>query len=94
MNLAELQKFKPQILAITGRYGIHDIRVFGSVVRGNSGNNSDIDLLVSAPPNLGFRFYGMADDLTEILGCSVDIVAEKYLNPLIADSVLKEAVPL
>lgn len=94
MDLVTLKNQKEAIIAITSRQGIENIRVFGSVVRGEAGKGSDIDLLVSAPKNIGFRFYGIANDLAQLLGHPVDIVSDKHINPLIAQQVLKEAVPL
>lgn len=94
MKLETLKAHKDDIITLTSKLGIENIRVFGSVVRGDAREDSDLDLLVTAPENIGFRFYGIAADLEELLGCPVDIVSDKYINPLIADQVLKEAVPL
>ena len=94
MNLKQLQQHKTQIIEMTSAYGITNIRVFGSVVRGEAREDSDVDLLVTAPKNIGFRFYGIAHDIGKLLGCHVDIVSDKYINPLIAEHVLEEAVPL
>jgi uncharacterized protein len=94
MNLSALQQFAPQINQLAMQYGVSNIRVFGSVARGDATDASDVDLLVTSPPNLGLRFYGLASDIGDMIGCPVDIVSDKYINPLIAEYVLKEAVPL
>jgi hypothetical protein len=76
-------------------YGIRNIRVFGSLARGESGPESDVDLLVEyVPGHGGFAFIDFCDAVEELLKRKVDVVTEKSLHPLIRDEVLAEAVPL
>lgn len=95
-EIAELLKEKrDEILAIAARNGAYDIRVFGSVVHGTAGPDSDIDLLVEFEPGRSLMDYGrLLMDLQDLLGCHVDIVTEKGLHHLVRAQVLKDAVPL
>jgi len=78
-----------------GRYGIGNIRVFGSFARGDAGPTSDVDLLVDyLPGQKGFAFVRFCEEAEALLGRSVDVATEKSLHPLIRERVLAEAVPL
>ena len=93
MNL--LIEKRDDIRAVASRHGASNVRVFGSVARGEAGPDSDIDFLIDAGPNTSSWFpAGLILDLEEILGRRVEVVTEKALNPYIRDYVLREAVPL
>ena len=84
-----------EILRIAARHGAKNIRVFGSVARGDSDAASDVDVLVDMEPGRSLLdMGGLLMDLQNLLGCSVDVVTERGLRPRIRDRVLKEAVPL
>jgi len=84
-----------QVRAVGERYGIRNIRVFGSFARGQARPESDLDLLVEyVPGRSGFAFGEFCDEIEELLGRKVDVVTEKSLHPLIRDKVLRQAVPL
>lgn len=90
-----LSEKRDDICAVASSHGAFNIRVFGSVVRGEAGPDSDIDLLIDAGPTTSSWFpAGLILDLERILGCRVEVVTEKALSPYIRDSVLREAVPL
>jgi len=90
-----LSEKRGDIRAVAARHGASNIRIFGSVVRGEAGPDSDIDFLVDvAPPASSWFPAGLILDLQEILGRRVDVVTEKALNPYVRDYVLAEAVPL
>ena len=90
-----LHKRRAEIEKIAAKHGAFDIRVFGSVVRGEEKTDSDIDLLVKTGDITSPWFPGgLVADLEEILGHSVEIVTENGLNPLIREQVMKEATPL
>jgi len=90
-----LQKKREDILRIAARHGAHNVRVFGSVVRGDAGPDSDVDLLVSVHADHSPWFpAGLIVDLEALIGCKVDIVTEDALHWYIHDRVLDEAVPL
>lgn len=84
-----------QIRQLGDRYEIRNIRVFGSLARGESGPESDVDLLVEYVPGRGgFAFVDFCDAVEDLLKRKVDVVTEKSLHPLIRDEILAEAVPL
>lgn len=96
MGLAELLREKRQeILTIAAKHGAYNVRVFGSVARGEADEKSDVDILVDAGPEISSWFpAGLIIDLEELLGCEVDVVTEAGLRRRIKDRVLKEARPL
>jgi len=96
MHLSELLREKRQeILEVAAKHGAYNVRIFGSVVRGEEGPESDVDLLVDAGPKTSSWFpAGLIIDLEELMGCEVDVVTEGDLHWYIKDEVLKEAVPL
>jgi uncharacterized protein len=84
-----------QVREVGERYGIRNIRVFGSFARGPAGPDSDLDLLVEyVPGRSGFAFVEFCERVEELLGRKVDVVTEKSLHPLIRDKVLRQAVAL
>jgi len=95
-ELARLLKTKRrEIIEIAARYGAHNVRVFGSVARGDTVSESDVDFLVDVEPGTSLMdLGGLLMDLQELLGCSVDIVTERGLRPRIRDRVMSEARPL
>ena len=96
MNVATVLKEKRhKIITIANRHGASNIRVFGSVVRNETDENSDIDFLVSAGSSTSSWFpAGLIEDLESLLGCKVEIVTEDALHWYIRDRILSEAVPL
>lgn len=77
------------------RFGIRNIRVFGSFARGEAGPGSDVDLLVEYVPGKGgFAFVDFCEEVETLLGRKVDVVTDKSLPPLIRDRVLAQAIPL
>lgn len=77
------------------RYGIRNIRVFGSFARGDAQPESDLDLLVEClPGHGGFAFVRFCRAMEELLGRKVDVATESSLHPLIRERVLAEAVLL
>ncbi len=88
MNLAPTEKEK--IIEICKRNDISYCALFGSFARGEADENSDIDLLVRFSKPIGWKFYGIAEDLQDILGKKVDLATENMLNKYIRESVLKD----
>lgn len=83
------------ILAVAERYGAHEVRVFGSVARGEAGPESDVDLLVAFEPGRSLLDQaGLVLDLETLLGQRVEVVTERSLKPLMRDEVLHEAIAL
>ncbi len=90
-----LREKRDEIRRIAAKHGARNVRVFGSVARGEASRESDIDILVDAGPDTSSWFpAGLILDLEEILGCKVEVVTEKGLNPHLKERVLQEAVPL
>jgi uncharacterized protein len=96
MEIEQLLKEKrEEILQIALRHGAKNIRLFGSVARGEAGESSDIDILIEVGENPSPWFPGgLMADLEELLGRRVHIVTVGALHAYIRDRVLQEAVPL
>lgn len=78
-----------------GKFRVKSISLFGSVVRGSAGPESDVDILVEFDPDahIGlFEFSRLRDLLSQILGRSVDLATPDALHPALKDRILKEAV--
>ena len=86
---------REEILRIAARHGAHNVRVFGSVVRGEARPDSDVDFLVDMDPGRTLLdMGGLLMELREILGREVDVVTERGLKARIRDRIIKEASPL
>ena len=96
MSLEELVKTKREdILRTATRHGAYNVRIFGSVARGEADCESDIDLLVDMEAGRSLLdLSGLLIDLEDLLGCNVDVVTERGLRDRIRERVLKEAVAL
>ena len=90
-----LHEKREDILRICAQYGALNVRVFGSVARGEADEQSDLDFLVEMEPGRSlFDLGGLQFELERLLGCPVDVVTERGLKVRIRDRVLQEAVPL
>ena len=95
MSLSELQARREEILHTAEKYGAFNVRVFGSIARGEADAQSDIDLLVDMEPGRSlFDLGGLLTDLQIALGRDVDVVTEKSLRESIREQVLQEAIML
>jgi predicted nucleotidyltransferase len=95
LTLQDLRARRAEILEMATRHGAHSVRVFGSVLRGRAGPESDIDLLVRFGEGRSlFDHVGLIQDLEDLLGRGVDVVDEPALHWYIRDRVLAEAEPL
>ncbi len=84
-----------EIIAVAARYGAHNVRVFGSVVRGDGTSESDIDLLVDMPPRTGILTLGaIAREVERLIGVRADVVPSSALRPELRERILAEAIPL
>jgi predicted nucleotidyltransferase len=94
--LKTLQEKREQILDVAAKHGAFNVRVFGSVVRGEETPDSDIDFLIDYDPEKVTPWFpgGLLMDLQDLLGRRVDVLTEKGINPLIRERVLAEAKPL
>lgn len=91
--LTQLHNKKHNILSLAEKYGAKNIRVFGSVARGEDQVNSDVDFLVSFQP--GYDLFAqrmpLQNELEKLIGRKIDLVVEHELNMHIRDAVLIEA---
>jgi hypothetical protein len=93
--LSNILSRRDEILRIAARHGAHDVRVFGSVVRGDAGKDSDVDFLVRLDDDRSLIDHiALMQDLEDFFGCKIDVVTEEALHRLVRDHVLAEAVPL
>ena len=94
-TMDDLRKQRQTILRLAAEYGASNVRVFGSVARGEADDASDIDLLVDMGPGRGLLdLGGLLMDLEQLFGRRVDVVTERGLRARIRDRVLEETVPL
>lgn len=90
-----IESHRTEILALAQRHGIRNVRVFGSMARGDADDTSDVDLLVSLPPErTGLALGALLMDVQRLLGRSVEVVTERSLHPAIRRRVLEEAQQL
>ncbi len=96
MGIDELLKIhRSEILRIAECHGAHNVRVFGSVARGEARPESDIDFLVDLEGNRSLLDLAkLLVELEQLLNRKVDVVTEPGLRPRSRDRILREAVPL
>jgi predicted nucleotidyltransferase len=86
---------RDEILRLANQRGARDVRVFGSVARGEANESSDLDLLVAWEPGRSLLDHaGLVQDLQELLGVKVHVGTEKSLHWYVRDRILREATPL
>ena len=95
-RMVKLRENRDRIRRAAHRHGAKNVRIFGSVARGEDHPGSDIDLLVDLDVRATglFPLAALQDELSELLGERVDIVPQQALDPHVAVNVLAEAVPL
>ena len=91
----KLARLRREVIDLASRHGFRDVRVFGSVARGEDGPGSDVDLLAEFPPGASlFQIGEVEAALATLLGERVDLVPEDGLRPHARESILAEAVAL
>ena len=91
----DIIKRREEIIAVAKQYGASDIRIFGSVARGDTTETSDLDLIVRLEPGRSlFDLGGLLMDLRDLLGIKVDVVSEGALSGRFGQIARREAVPL
>jgi predicted nucleotidyltransferase len=95
-TLAALRAHREEILALAERYGAYNLRVFGSVARGEANQDSDVDLLVNFREGTSlFELSGFRQDLRKLLDVSVDVVEDHpKLRERFRQRILKDSMPL
>ena len=95
MNILDVNDKRERVIHIAAKHGARNVRIFGSVARGDAGPASDLDLLVDLDPGRSlFDLGGLLMDLQEFLDCRVDVITERGLRPRLREQVLREAIPL
>jgi predicted nucleotidyltransferase len=95
MRIEQVIVKRDEIMEIARRHGAKNVRVFGSIARGDAMPESDIDFLVDLEQGRSLLdLGGLLYDLEQLFGRSVDVVTEKALRPRIRQRVLREACPL
>jgi len=96
MDIYELIAAKRgEILSLAERFGVKNIRIFGSVAHHEVHDRSDIDFLVEFPPGTSLLTHAAFQrELSALLGCDVDVASVKGLKDQIRSTVMLEAVPL
>ncbi len=96
MSIKDLLRSKrTEILQIAERHGAINIRIFGSVARGEDNESSDIDFLVEMEPGRSLMDHAaLLLELQDSLGHKVDVISDRGIKPRIRDIILKESVSL
>ncbi len=90
--IEKLRKNKP---VVEKKYGVKNLEVFGSYIRGEQKKGSDLDILVEFHRTIDlFRYIELENFLSKKIGVKVDLVMKDTLKPRIKDRILKEAVPV
>jgi len=89
----EIEKLKSKVIPILKKHGVKKAALFGSLVRGEMGEDSDIDILVKIDKDISLLdFVGIKLELEEVLGRKVDLVEYDTIKPRLKDRILKEQV--
>ena len=95
MTVEELRRLRTDVLRLAAKRGASNVRVFGSVARGEADSDSDVDLLVDLEPGRSLLdLGGLLMGLQDLLGTEVDVVTPRGLKPRNAKRILAESVPL
>lgn len=92
-NISQEQRQK--ILQIAASHGARDVRIFGSMARGEARPDSDLDLLVKLDPGQSLLdIIALKQDLEDLIGRKVDVLTEAAISPYIREQVLENAISL
>ena len=90
-----LEALKPQGLEVAKRYGASNLRIYGSIARGQEHPASDLDLLIDLPKGQSLLcLISLRQELEDLLGCPVDVSEAENLHPLIRSQILEQALAL
>ena len=95
MQWEALKQKREEVIRLAEKHGAYNVRVFGSVARGEAGPQSDVDILVAFGSNRSLlNQAALIRELAELLGTKVDVVSDNGIKPGIRERILKEALPL
>jgi len=90
-----LKEKRGQIFTIARQYGARNVRIFGSIARGEGKRDSDLDVLVDLEPGRSLLdIIAIKQDLEDLLNTKVDVVTEAAVSPYIREEVLRQAISL
>lgn len=90
-----LQELRLDVLAVARRHGASNLRIYGSIAKGQEHNGSDLDLLVDLAADQSLLgLIQLRQELEDLLGCPVDVTEAESLHPLIRNEILAQALPL
>ena len=95
MTLDTLRAMREEILALADRHKAEQVRVFGSVARGEASPESDVDLLVHFRSGASLLdLIGLQQEASDLMQARVDIVSDDVISPYLVNRILGEAIPL
>jgi predicted nucleotidyltransferase len=95
MGLESLRRYRREILDVAARHGARNVRVFGSVARGDDHEGSDVDVLIDVEPGRTLLdVIALEQDLQQLLGRHVEVLTDGGLSPYLQQRILAEAASL
>jgi len=95
ITLEQLRARRAELIALADRHKAENVRIFGSVARGEAGEGSDVDILVHFREGASlFDLMDLQEDSAALLGAEVDVVSDRGLSPYLEARILNEARPL
>ena len=95
LTLEQLRARRDELIALADRYKAENVRVFGSLARGEAGPGSDVDFLVHFRRGASlFDLMDFQEEAQALLGEKVDVVSDRGLSPYLETRILREARPL
>jgi predicted nucleotidyltransferase len=86
---------REEVLRLAELYRTTNVRIFGSVARGEATDQSDIDFLITPKPGCSlFDLGGLLMDLQDLFHCKVDVVTEDGIKPRAREHILRDAIPI
>lgn len=95
VNASVVRQHRRELLDLARRYGARNVRVFGSVARGEAGPDSDVDLLVDLEPGRTLLdLIGLRQDAGDLLGVDVDVATPEMLRESVRHEAERDAIPV
>jgi predicted nucleotidyltransferase len=90
-----LQSKRDAVLSLAAKHGARNVRLFGSMARGEANTLSDVDLLVEMEEGRSLLdLVAFGQDVEDFLGCRVDVITDGGISPYLREQIYAEAVPL